>query len=107
MKLAAIFSVILAAVMWVGAAVATPAGVKVEFAGGDAGKVTFDGKVHADKKLQCPACHPKPFQMKKGTTKTTMAYIGAGKACGTCHNGEAGKAFKATDPANCAKCHKK
>jgi c(7)-type cytochrome triheme protein len=65
----------------------------------------FDGKVHADKALQCPACHTAVFQMKKGATKITMADINAGKVCGTCHNGD--KAFKAADPANCAKCHKK
>lgn len=106
MKLAAIFSVILAAMVWGGAATASPAGGKIEFAGGDAGKVVFEGKAHADKKVLCPACHPKIFQMKKGTTKITMADMAAGKACGACHNGEK-NVFKASDPANCAKCHKK
>jgi c(7)-type cytochrome triheme protein len=105
MKLAAIFGVLLAAVLWMGSAMAVPPGGSVEFAGGDLGKVTFDGKVHAEKELKCPACHPKVFQMKKGATKFTMADINAGKACGTCHNGE--KAFKSSDPANCTKCHKK
>ncbi len=107
MKLTAIFSVILAAFLWIGTAVAVPAGGSVEYAGGGLGKVTFDGKAHADKKLQCPACHPKVFQMKKNTAKITMADINAGKLCGTCHNGDKGKAFKASEPANCTKCHKK
>ena len=105
MKLAAILSLILAAFVWVGSAMAVPPGGSVEFKGGDLGKVVFDGKVHADKELKCPACHPKVFQMKKGATKFNMADINAGKACGTCHNGD--KAFKSSDPANCAKCHKK
>lgn len=69
------------------------------------GKVTFDGKAHADAKLKCPDCHTKVFQMKKDAGKMKMADINAGKGCGTCHNGE--KAFKASDPANCSKCHKK
>jgi len=105
MKSAAIFSVLLAAVLWMGAATAVAPGKSIEYAGGGLGKVTLDGKVHADKDLKCPVCHPKVFQMKKGATKFTMADINAGKACGTCHNGE--KGFKASDPANCAKCHKK
>ena len=105
MKLAAVFGVVLAAVLWMGAATAVPPGKSLEYAGGGLGKVTFDGKVHADKDLKCPACHTKVFQMKQGATKITMADINAGKACGTCHNGD--KAPKASDPANCAKCHKK
>jgi c(7)-type cytochrome triheme protein len=42
--------------------------------------------------------------MKKGM-KITMADMNAGKNCGTCHNGE--KAFKSSEAADCAKCHKK
>ncbi len=86
-------------------AFAVPAGKTVEFAGGDAGKVIFDGKIHADKGLKCKDCHPSIFQMKKGTAKITMADINAGKSCGACHDGT--KAFKAGDEANCAKCHQK
>ena len=69
------------------------------------GKVTFDGKVHADAGLKCPDCHTKIFQMKKDAGKMKMADINAGKGCGTCHNGT--KAFKTNDPKNCTKCHKK
>jgi len=84
-------------------AFAVPAGKTVEFAGGGAGKVVFDGKTHADKGLKCADCHPGVFKMKKGADKVTMADINAGKACGTCHK-DGGKAFPAKD---CAKCHKK
>ncbi len=87
-----------------GSAFAVAPGKTLEFAGGSAGKVILDGKVHADKGLKCTDCHTKIFPMKAGT-KMTMADINAGKYCGTCHNGT--KAFKSSDPANCAKCHKK
>jgi c(7)-type cytochrome triheme protein len=96
---------IMIAIMFVGSAMAVPPGKTVDFAGGSAGKVVFDGKIHADKGLKCNDCHTKIFKMKKGAEKFTMDDIKAGKACGTCHNGE--KAFKASDAANCAKCHKK
>jgi len=76
----------------------------VEYAGGSAGKVIFDGKIHADKGLKCTDCHTKIFPMKKGT-KITMAEMNEGKYCGVCHNGQ--EAFKSSDPANCGKCHKK
>lgn len=69
------------------------------------GKVTFDGKVHADKGLKCNDCHSKIFKMKKGSTTMKMADNNAGKFCGECHNGT--KAFKTNDNDNCAKCHKK
>jgi c(7)-type cytochrome triheme protein len=96
---------IVIAVMFVGSAMAVPAGKTVDFDGGGMGKVVFDGKIHADKGLKCNDCHTKIFKMKKGSEKITMADMNAGKNCGTCHNGE--KAFKSGDPANCAKCHKK
>jgi len=83
---------------------ATASGKTVEYAGGSAGKVIFDGKSHADAGSKCTDCHTKIFQMKKGA-KITMADMNAGKNCGVCHNGE--KAFKSSDTANCAKCHKK
>ncbi len=95
---------LLVAVAFVGSALAVSPDKKIEYAGGSAGKVVFDGKVHADKGLKCTDCHTKIFQMKKGA-KITMADMNAGKYCGTCHNG--GKAFKSGDPANCGKCHKK
>ncbi|MEW6739741.1 MAG: cytochrome c3 family protein [Nitrospirota bacterium] len=96
---------ILIAVVFVGSAMAVPAGKTSEYAGGPMGKVVFDGKSHADKGLKCNDCHTKIFQMKKGVVKITMADMNAGKNCGECHNGT--KAFKSSDAANCAKCHKK
>ena len=105
MRIIVLLLTVLIAVAFVGNAMAVPPGKTVEFAGGDAGKVTFDGKIHADKGLKCNDCHTKIFKMKKAAEKITMADMNAGKNCGTCHNGE--KAFKSSDAANCAKCHKK
>jgi c(7)-type cytochrome triheme protein len=105
MKIVTILVTLLVAVMFVGSAFAVPAGKTVEFAGGSAGKVVFDGKMHADKGNKCNDCHTKIFQMKKGTAKMTMADMEAGKNCGVCHNGE--KAFSVKDKASCGKCHKK
>ncbi len=105
MKKTVLFVALLVIVAFVGSALAVPPGKTVEFAGGSAGKVVFDGKTHADKGLKCNDCHTKIFQMKKGSAKITMADINAGKNCGECHNGT--KAFKASDAANCGKCHKK
>lgn len=106
MKFAGILAVFAALMLSIGNVAAAPPGKTVEFAGGGAGKVVFDGKVHADKGLKCPDCHTKPklFTMKKGADKITMADMNAGKNCGTCHNGT--KAFKSSDAANCGKCHK-
>ena len=69
------------------------------------GKVTFDGKIHADKGLKCLDCHSKIFRMKKGSTEMKMADIHAGKFCGECHNGT--KAYATNNPDNCVRCHKK
>jgi c(7)-type cytochrome triheme protein len=95
---------IIAAVMFVGTVFAVSPGKTVDYEGGGAGKVVFDGKTHASAGLKCNDCHTKIFPMKKGT-KMTMAEMNAGKFCGTCHNGE--KAFSTSKPDDCAKCHKK
>jgi c(7)-type cytochrome triheme protein len=105
MRLLATAIVFLMMFAFVGSAVAVPSGKTVEFEAKGAAKVIFDGKVHADKGLKCNDCHTKIFQMKKGADKITMADINSGKFCGVCHNGT--KAFKASDSANCARCHKK
>jgi c(7)-type cytochrome triheme protein len=68
------------------------------------GKVTFDGALHAGKGDRCPDCHTRIFKMEKYAGKTTWWQM-HGSGCGTCHNGN--KAFKATDFANCTKCHKR
>ncbi len=96
---------VLIVVVFIGSAMAVPPGKTVEFKGSPMGKVTLEGKTHAEKGLTCMDCHTKIFQMKKGTAKMKMADINAGKFCGECHNGT--KAFKASDAANCIKCHKK
>ncbi len=83
---------------------AIASGKTVEFAGGSAGKVIFDGKSHADAGAKCTDCHTKIFAMKKGA-QMKMGDLNAGKYCGVCHNGE--KTFKSSDAANCGKCHKK
>jgi c(7)-type cytochrome triheme protein len=81
-------------------------GKTVEFDGKGAGKVVFDGKIHADKGNKCADCHQAGlFKMKKGADAVTMKDINEGKFCGACHNGT--KAFAAKEPANCARCHKK
>lgn len=105
MKLFTTILAILITVVFVGSAMAVAPGKTVEFAGGGAGKVVFDGKTHADKGLKCNDCHTKFFKMKKGADKLKMSEMNAGKNCGGCHNGT--KAFAAKDPGNCSKCHKK
>ena len=107
MRIALLVVVALISLGLVGTALAVPPTKTLEFPGGAMGKVTFSGKVHADKGLKCMDCHTKIFPMKgpgkEGSAKFTMADINAGKFCGTCHNGT--KAFAPKD--NCAKCHKK
>jgi len=105
MKLFSTLLAVLVVLVFAAAVMAVPGGRTVEYEGGGAGKVVFDGKSHADKGLKCGDCHPGLFQMKKGAVKITMADINAGKSCGDCHNGT--KAFKAGEAANCARCHKK
>ncbi len=102
MKTITMATVLLASLAFAGTALAVPPGITLDFPS-PMGKVVFSGKVHADKGFKCSDCHTKIFPMKK--TTLTMAEINAGKECGTCHNGT--KAFKASDPANCTKCHKK
>ena len=107
MRFAGIVAAFLAAMLFIGNAMAIPTGKK-EFAGGPMGKVTFDAKAHADKGLKCPDCHNKPklFEMKKDANpKLTMAAMNEGKFCGACHDGT--KAFSVKAPGDCAKCHKK
>jgi len=98
------FLILFIMLAFAGSGFAVPSGKTVEFPGGSAGKVIFDGKIHGDKGLKCTDCHPKIFPMKKGT-KLTMAEINEGKYCGVCHNGQ--RAFKSSGQANCEKCHKK
>lgn len=102
MKIITAILAVVITVVFVGSAMAVPPGKTADFAGGAMGKVTFDGKSHADKGLKCNDCHTKVFQMKK-EAKPKMADHKSDKFCFGCHNGT--KSF-ATD-GNCAKCHKK
>jgi len=106
MKITGILAVFAALMLSIGNAMAVPPGQTVEFAS-PMGKVTFDGKAHADKGLKCADCHSKPklFEMKKGGDKISMAAMNEGKFCGTCHDGK--KAFSVKAPADCVKCHMK
>jgi|GEM_PF-73841 len=104
MKFAGILAVFAALMLSIGNVMAVPPGKTVEFAS-PMGKVTFDGKVHADKGLKCADCHSKPklFEMKKGGDKITMAAMNEGRFCGTCHDGK--KAFSVKETVDCVKCH--
>jgi c(7)-type cytochrome triheme protein len=62
--------------------------------------VAFSHQNHT-KKYSCNECHPKLFNMKKGTSSISMDMMYQGNSCGSCHNGK--KAFASTD---CTKCHK-
>jgi len=93
------------AIAFVGIAIASPPGKTVEYAGGEQGKVIFDGNTHSVVQgMKCPDCHPKLFPMKKGVYKMTMEDHGKETGCGACHNGT--QAFSQSDEAECAKCHK-
>ncbi|WP_455221846.1 c(7)-type cytochrome triheme domain-containing protein [Kaarinaea lacus] len=83
---------------------ALPPGQTMEFTKSPMGVVVFDGNVHPAKGVMCDACHPKPFEQKKGTAKITMADHEAGNFCFSCHK-EGGTAWPSKD--NCNKCHKK
>jgi c(7)-type cytochrome triheme protein len=102
MKMFTTILALLLIVAFTGASYAVPPGKTAEFSGGAMGKVTFDGKIHADKGMKCNDCHTKIFQMKRDA-KPKMADHKSDKFCFSCHNGA--KAF-ATD-GNCTKCHKK
>ncbi|MBI4685783.1 MAG: hypothetical protein HY755_11370 [Nitrospirae bacterium] len=107
MKALTLALTVLIAIAFVGSAMAVMSGKTIEFAGGDQGKVVFNGKTHADKGNKCPDCHPKlfgPMAPHKERIKITKADHVPEKFCGTCHDGK--KAF-AQDEANCVKCHKK
>ena len=103
MKLGSLIVTAAAALTFASVAYATMPGKTAEFAGGAMGKVTFDGKIHADAGLACNDCHTAIFQMKR-EVKIGMANHNDGTFCFSCHKAD-GKAFAAAG--NCAKCHKK
>ncbi len=101
MKKVAALVTIIAILAFVGSALAVAPGKTIEFAGGEMGKVVFDGKTHADAGNKCMDCHPKLFEMKQGSAKVTSPHKN-GELCFTCHTGEEGKPTK-----TCTDCHKK
>jgi c(7)-type cytochrome triheme protein len=106
MKLATIILSVFVAVAFVGSAMAVGPGKTVEYAGGEAGKVMFNGDTHGPKQgMKCNDCHPKPFAMKKGAFKMIKDDHGKADFCGKCHDGQ--KAFSQSTEADCGKCHKK
>ncbi len=89
---------------YVSSVTAVPPGMEIEFTKSPMGKVTFSGKLHAEKGLMCNDCHAEIFQQKKGTAEIKLADHNEGKKyCFACHNGT--KSFKAEG--NCGKCHMK
>lgn len=83
---------------------AVPEGIKLTWPGGGEGMVVFDGTKHAQKGLNCDACHVKGgFQTKKDSFKMNMNSLEREQYCGACHNGK--KAFGIKDPKNCHTCH--
>jgi c(7)-type cytochrome triheme protein len=86
-------------------ALAVPPGKTVVLEPKGAGKVVIEGKIHADKGIKCPSCHPAIFKMKKGADVVTMKDMNEGKFCGACHDGA--KAFGVKEKDNCPKCHAK
>jgi c(7)-type cytochrome triheme protein len=62
--------------------------------------VTFSHKFHTEA-FSCKECHTKVFPFKAGVKHNTMAEMGTGKSCGTCHNGKV--AFSVAG--DCNKCH--
>jgi c(7)-type cytochrome triheme protein len=87
-----------------GDSLAVMTGRVVVFEVKEAGNVVFDGTVHAKAGLKCDDCHPSLFQMKRGSTEIKMDLIQKHKACGCCHDGS--RAFRSSDPENCARCHR-
>lgn len=72
------------------------------------GPVPFSHKFHVtEKKLQCPECHTKVFQMKSkaASPEMTMTKLNAGEFCGKCHDGK--KAFATKEAKDCGRCHVK
>lgn len=62
-------------------------------------KAVFPHKAHT-MWMACPACHTSIFEMEKGKAKMTMAGMGDGQWCGTCHGKVAQPELTA-----CPACH--
>jgi c(7)-type cytochrome triheme protein len=104
MRSTIILLVLIVAIAFVGSAMAVGPGKIVEYAGGGAGIVIFNGSTHGTAQgMKCPDCHPKLFEMKKGAFKMIKEDHGKETGCGACHNGT--KAFSQSDETGCGKCH--
>jgi c(7)-type cytochrome triheme protein len=78
-------------------------GKYIEYAGGNMGKVIFNGKAHNDEGYHCMKCHNDYFIPKVGAAKIAYSDHSTRKEyCFGCHNGT--KAFDALS--NCNLCHK-
>jgi len=111
MKITTLLLSLFVAFALVGSAMAVGPGKSVEYAGGDVGKVMFNGDTHGMKQgMKCNDCHPKPFAMKKAAFKMTKEDHGKADFCGKCHDGKEhnGKVvFSQSDEKDCGKCHVK
>ena len=97
-------------VLWLGAVPAMgQVPVPPDFSYGEKnplGAVPFSHKFHVtEKKLACPDCHTKIFQMKKmaAAPQLKMKALNDGEFCGKCHDGT--KAFATKDAKSCNRCH--
>ncbi len=79
------------------AAFAVPAGKTVEFDPKGAGKVVFDGKIHADKGLKCHANVPKTGKHK--------VHLNMDMKCKDCHKPHLWKVTEASAKKDCVSCH--
>jgi c(7)-type cytochrome triheme protein len=106
-RIVTILIVVVIAFAFAGNSVASGPGKSIEYLGGDAGKVVFNGDTHGMAQgMKCNDCHPKLFAMKQGEFKMTSEDHGdTTKGCGVCHNGE--KAFAQSTEEDCGKCHMK
>lgn len=111
LSLAAAIGVFVGIVLWLGTNLARGGEVPVppDFSYGEKnplGEVPFSHKFHVtEKKLACPECHTKIFQMKKmaAASQMKMKALNEGEFCGKCHDGT--KAFATKDAKSCKRCH--
>jgi len=68
------------------------------------GNVTFRHDAHVEKSgLPCTACHASLYVTKEKRKTATMAQMGKGASCGSCHNGKTAFSVKGS----CNPCHTK
>ena len=68
------------------------------------GNVTFRHDAHVGKSgLPCTACHASLYVTKEKRKTATMAQMGKGASCGSCHDGKTAFSVKGS----CNTCHTK